>query len=100
MSTAEISDTLNETESGFFTPKENITGNMILVAPNTKKFQKRLNSIELKYKKNIVSKSQHFSNPNLIVFLVYEGPLPLFHEVVVDLNSLTEVENFRYMIVN
>ncbi|MFO8019751.1 MAG: hypothetical protein R6U96_14095 [Promethearchaeia archaeon] len=100
MSSAEISDTLNETKSGLFIPKENITGNMVLVAPNTKKFQKRLNSIELKYKKNIVSKSQHFSNPNLIIFLVYEGPLPLFHEVVVEINSLTEIGNFRYMIIN
>lgn len=99
MSSSDISDTLNETDIGFFAPKENITGNMILVAPNTKKFQKRLNNIELRYKKNIVSKSQHYSNSNLIIFLIYEGDLPKFHEIVVDINSLTEVKNFRYMIV-
>ncbi|KKK45108.1 hypothetical protein LCGC14_2460940, partial [marine sediment metagenome] len=79
---------------------KSIVGNMIIVAPNKQGLQKKINRIESKYKDQIISKNLNFINQNLIVFLVFEGKLQDFQKFVVEINSIKEIKNFRYLIVN
>ena len=99
MSTEDISATLNE--SNDFTPiSRNIIGNMIIITPNDFNVQKKLNRIENIYKDKIVSKNQNFVNPYFITFMIYDGNLQDFQKLVVEINSIEEIKNFRYLIIN
>jgi metal-responsive CopG/Arc/MetJ family transcriptional regulator len=99
MSTDDISSTLDEFND--FTPlTKNIIGNMIIVAPNDFNVQKKLNRIESEYNEQIVSKNQNFLNQNFITFMIYEGNLQDFQKLVVEINSIEEIRNFRYLIIN
>ncbi|MBY9007759.1 MAG: hypothetical protein KGD63_13525 [Candidatus Lokiarchaeota archaeon] len=77
-----------------------IIGNMIIVIPNDYNIQKKINKIESVFNKQIVSKNQHFHQNGLTIFMVYEGYLEDFHKLVVEINSINEIKNFRYLIVN
>ena len=99
MSTEDISSTL-DTFSDFTPIAKNIIGNMIIVAPNESKVQKKLNRIESEYKEQIVSKNINFVNQNFITFMIYDGNLQDFQKLVVEINSIEEIRNFRYLIIN
>ncbi|MFX0001707.1 MAG: CopG family ribbon-helix-helix protein [Candidatus Hodarchaeota archaeon] len=99
MSTEEISASL-DSSSDLIPLTKNIIGNMIIVAPNDYNVQKKLNRIESEYKDQIVSKNQNFINPNFITFMVFDGSLHDFQKLVVEINSIEEIKNFRYLIVN
>lgn len=79
---------------------KNIVGNMIIVAPNDYYIQKKLNRIESEYKDQIISKNQNFINQNFINFIVFEGKVEDFQKLVVKINSIEEIKNFRYLIIN
>jgi len=99
MSTMDTSSVENTSEFGYI--NKNIIGNMIIVAPININVQKKLNKIEQSYKDQIVSKSQHFySVNNFTLFMVFEGTLIDFQKIVVEINSIKEIRNFRYLIVN
>ncbi|MFX1394095.1 MAG: hypothetical protein ACFFAH_11020 [Promethearchaeota archaeon] len=87
----------------FFTPvTKNIIGNMIIVTPNDTNILKKLNKIEKNYSNQIVSKNQQFytNNPHMTIFMVFEGSLQEFHRIVVEINSIKDIKNFRYLIIN
>ena len=79
---------------------KSIIGNIILVTPNDPNIQKKINRIESDYKDEIVSKSQNFVSHSYIIFIIFEGKLQNFQKLVVELNSIEEIINFRYLIVN
>ena len=86
-----------------FTPvSKKIIGNMIIVAPNDTNILKKLNKIENNYSNQIVSKNQQFypNNPHMTIFMVFEGSLQEFHRIVVEINSIKDIKNFRYLIIN
>jgi len=99
MSTEDISSTL-DTYSELIPITKNIIGNMIIVASNDYNVQKKLTRIESNYKEQIVSKNQNFVNQHSITFIVYEGSLQDFQKLVVEINSIEEIKNFRYLIIN
>jgi len=99
MSTEDVSATLDGS-SEYIPLTKNINGNMIIVAPNEFNVQKKLNRIESDYKDQIVSKNQNFVNKNSIIFMVFDGSLQDFQKLVVEINSIEEIKNFRYLIVN
>lgn len=99
MSTEEISAGL-DASSDFIPVAKNIIGNMIIVAPNEYNVQKKLNRIESEYKDQIVSKNLNFVNPHFITFMVFDGTLQDFQKLVVKINSIEEIKNFRYLIIN
>ena len=99
MSTEEISASLDGS-SELIPLTKNIIGNMIIVAPNDYNIQKKLNRIESEYKDQIVSKNQNFVNPHFISFMVFDGSLHDFQKLVVEINSIEEIKNFRYLIIN
>ncbi len=99
MSTEDISSSL-DSSSELLPITKNIIGNMIIVAPNDHYVQKKLNRIENEYKEEIVSKNQNFVNNNFITFMVYDGTLQGFQRLVVEINSIEEIKNFRYLIIN
>jgi len=97
MQSPELSAITDSSGEVFAIEKQNIIGNMIIVIPNDFTLLKKLNKIELKYKDQIVSKNQHFSK-NIQIFMIFEGALEDFHKIVVEVNSIKEVKNFRYLI--
>ena len=99
MSTEEISAGL-DSSSDFIPISKNIIGNMIIVAPNEYNVHKKLNRIESEYKEQIVSKNVNFVNQNSIIFMIFEGPVQDFQKLVVEINSIKEIKNFRYLIIN
>ena len=98
MSTMDISSM--ELSSELAPIPKRIIGNMILIAPNDNLIQKKLNRIESDYKEQIVSKNVNFVNQNSIIFMIFEGPVQDFQKLVVEINSIEEIKNFRYLIVN
>ncbi len=98
MSTIDISSMDLASELGPI-PKK-IVGNMILIAPNDYLIQKKLNRIESEYKEQIISKNVNFVNQNSIIFMIFEGQVQDFQKLVVEINSIKEIKNFRYLIVN
>jgi len=98
MSTIDVSSMDLASELGPI-PKK-IVGNIILIAPNDYLIQKKLNRIESEYKEQIVSKNVYFSNQNSIIFMIFEGQVQDFQKLVVEINSIEEIKNFRYLIVN
>ena len=91
---------IDDTSSDLIPITKSIIGNMIIVASNDFYIQKKLNRIESEYKSQIISKNQNFVNNNFIVFMVFEGPLQDFQKLVVEINSIEEIKNFRYLIIN
>ena len=77
-----------------------IVGNMIIIAPNDYLIQKKLNRIENEYKEQIVSRNINFVNQNAIISMIFEGSIQDFQKLVVEINSIEEIKNFRYLIVN
>ncbi len=77
-----------------------IVGNMIIVTPHDPNIQRKLNKIESRYNEQIVNKNQHFQGENLIIFMIFEGTVQDFQNIVVDVNGIKEIKNFRYLIIN
>jgi len=77
-----------------------IVGNMIIVAPHHPNIQRKLNKIESRYNEQIINKNQHFQGENLIIFMIFEGTVQDFQKIVVDVNGIKELKNFRYLIIN
>lgn len=101
MTVEELSDVGATSIGSDFTPTmKPVIGNMIIVAPNDATILKKINKIEDDYKEEIVSKNQSFYPKSLSIFMVFEGPLEKFQNIVVDFNSIKEIKNFRYLIVN
>jgi len=87
--------------SGDFAPVEkNVIGNLIVIAPHDPIVQRKLNKIENKYMEQIVNKNQHFHGENLIISLIFDGNISDLQNIVVDINGIKEILNFRYLIVN
>ena len=80
--------------------EKSIIGNLIVVAPHDPIVQRKLNKIENKYMKQIVNKNQHFQGENLIMSIIFDGSISDFQNIVVDINGIKEIKNFRYLIVN
>lgn len=77
-----------------------IVGSLIIVAPHDPHIQRKLNKIENKYKDQVVNKNQHFQGENLIIFMIFEGEIQDFQNIVVEINGIKEIKNFRYLIIN
>ncbi|MFX1257129.1 MAG: hypothetical protein ACFFAN_04690 [Promethearchaeota archaeon] len=101
MSTIDASESSGiETSYGILPVSKKIIGNMIVIAPNDFTILKKLNKIESNYKEQIVSKNQHFYKKNLFsIFIVFEGSLQEYQNIVVEINSIKEIKNFRYLII-
>ena len=99
MATTEYADTGIDSGFEYMPIQKNIVGNMMIVAPQDAAILKKLNKIENDYKDCIVSKNQHYSTHSLSIFMVYEGSLQDFQKIVVDINGIKEIVNFRYLIV-
>ncbi len=80
--------------------EKNIIGNLIIIVPHDPIIQRKLNKIENKYMKQIVNKNQHFQGENLIMSIIFDGNIADFQNIVVDINGIKEIKNFRYLIVN
>jgi metal-responsive CopG/Arc/MetJ family transcriptional regulator len=100
MSSEEIANLENVNDIDYTTITKKIIGNMMFVLPNDIESQKKVMKIETEYKDQIISKNQHFSDGNLIVFIIFEGLVQDFRKIVVDVNSINNLKNFRYLIVN
>jgi metal-responsive CopG/Arc/MetJ family transcriptional regulator len=77
-----------------------IVGNLIIVAPHDPAVQRKLNKIENRYKEQVVNKNQYFQGDNLISFMIFEGEIQEFQSIVVEINGIKELKNFRYLIIN
>ena len=77
-----------------------ITGNLIIVIPRDPLIQKKLNKVEVEYKEFIISKNQHFQGENVIIFMIIEANIEVLQRIVVEINGIEEISNFRYMIIN
>jgi len=80
--------------------EKNIIGNLIIIVPHDPIIQRKLNKIENKYMKQIVNKNQHFQGENLIMSIIFDGNVADFQNIVVDINGIKEIRNFRYLIIN
>ncbi len=80
--------------------EKGIIGNLIVIAPHDPIIQRKLNKIENKYMEQIVNKNQHFQGENLIMSIIFDGKVSDFRNIVVDINGIKEIKNFRYLIVN
>ncbi len=98
MSDIEVSsfDSFGDVESN----EKSIIGNLIVIVPHDPIVQRKLNKIENKYMKQIVNKNQHFQGENLIMSIIFDGNISDFQNIVVDINGIKEIKNFRYLIVN
>lgn len=102
MSSPEISS-MDTTFGDLFPQKtKRIIGNMIIVAPNDAVILKKLNKVENNYKEQIISKNTvvYTINQHLSFFMVFEGSLGDFRKIVVEINGIKEIKNFRYLIIN
>ncbi len=98
MSDIEVSNL--ETFGDLGTIAKRIVGNLIIVAPHDPTVQRKLNKVENRYKEQIVNKNQYFQGENLIIFMIFEGEIQEFQSIVVEINGVKELKNFRYLIVN
>ena len=80
--------------------EKSIIGNLIVIAPHDPIVQRKLNKIENKYMEQIINKNQHFQGENLIMSIIFDGNISDFQNIVVDINGIKEIKNFRYLIVN
>ena len=99
MSTMDVSS-YEDSTNDLFPISKTIIGNIVIVAPNDFSIQKKLNRIECEYKDQIVSKNNNFLNKIFIINMVFDGKLKDFHKLVVEINRIEEIKNFRYLIVN
>ncbi|MHA1804368.1 MAG: CopG family ribbon-helix-helix protein [Promethearchaeota archaeon] len=100
MSTMENTNSLSEGYGELVSVTKRITGNMMMVVDNDINVHKKLNKIELEFKDQIVSKTQNFSSKENLIFMTFEGTVQDFRKLVVEINSINELKNFRYLIVN
>mgnify|MGYP005848087817 FL=1 len=78
-----------------------ITGNlMVTFKLNNTKIEKRINKIEVQYRKLIKVKNNNYSPPNVTYNYVLEGSTFEFHSFVSNLNSIEEIDNVRYNILD
>jgi len=98
MSTVEAAELDSEMEATSVAKK--INGNLMLVIPNDYSVLKKINKIETIFKEHIVSRNQHYMQDNLTIFMVFEGYIEDFHKLVVEINSINDLKNFRYLIIN
>ena len=98
MSDIEVSSV--ESIGDFASIEKNVIGNLIIIMPHDPIVQRKLNKIENKYMEQIVNKNQHFQGENLIMSIIFEGKVSDFQNIVVDINGIKEIKNFRYLIVN
>lgn len=80
--------------------EKSIIGNLIIIMPHDPIVQRKLNKIENRYMEQIVNKNQHFQGENLIMSIIFDGNVADFQNIVVDINGIKEIKNFRYLIVN
>jgi len=80
--------------------EKSIIGNLIVIVPHDPVIQRKMNKIENKYMKQIDNKNQHFQGENLIMSIIFDGNISDFQNIVVDINGIKEIKNFRYLIVN
>ena len=100
MSTMDASGITSDSSTMAFPITKNIIGNMVVVIPNDMSLLKKINRIENEYVSQIVSKNQHFYKEGNIITFIFEGLLEDFQKIVVEINSIKEVKNFRYLILN
>ena len=103
MSTIDTSttiDTYSDSYSELVSKSKSIIGNMIIVAPNDGNVLKKINRIENIYKDQIVSKNQNFIDQKTIIYMMFDGELSDFQKIVVEINSIEGIKNFRYLIAN
>ena len=100
MSTMDATDSISDASSIVMPTTKEIVGNMVIVLPNDASILKKINKIENQFKSQIVSKNQHFSRNDHIIFIVFEGLLQDFQSIVIEINSIKELKNFRYLILN
>lgn len=98
MSTMEISNIENISNLGALS--KTILGNMVIVVAHESNVIKKLNKIEIEFNDLIVSKHQHFQGKNLVIFMLVEANVEDFQKIVVEINGIEEIKNFRYAIVN
>lgn len=98
MSTVEEAEFDSEVEATSVAKK--INGNLMFVIPNNYSVLKKINKIETIFKEHIVSRNQHYMQDNLTIFMVFEGYIEDFHKLVVEINSINDLKNFRYLIIN
>ena len=80
--------------------EKSIIGNLIIIMPHDPIVQRKLNKIENRYMEQIVNKNQHFQGENLIMSIIFDGNVADFQNIVVDINGIKEIKNFRYLIIN
>jgi hypothetical protein len=79
----------------------NITGNlMVTFKLSNTKIDKRINKLEYQFRKLIKIKNNNYSPPNVTYTYVLEGSTFEFHSFVSNLNSIEEIDNLRYNIVD
>jgi metal-responsive CopG/Arc/MetJ family transcriptional regulator len=78
-----------------------ITGNlMVTFKINNSKIEKRINKIEYQYRKLIKIRNNSYSPPNVTYNYVLEGSTFEFHSFVSNVNSIEEIDNVRYNILD
>lgn len=100
MSSSELTEYVDSPDTLLRSEKDIITGNMTIILPNDPGLLRKVNKIEVEYQNQIISKSQHFAGEDIMLFVVVEATLQDFQEIVVEINSIKEIKNFRYMILN
>ncbi|MFX0059294.1 MAG: CopG family ribbon-helix-helix protein [Candidatus Heimdallarchaeota archaeon] len=98
MSTMDISNI--ESFSNLKPISKKILGNMVIVTAHEPNTLKKLNKIEMDFNDYIVSKHQHFQGDNLVIFMLVEANVEDFQKIVVEINGIEDIKNFRYAIVN
>ena len=99
MKSEEVTEEFPSSSNVVFPIRKQVTGNLIIVIPQDPGVQRKLNKIESEFRNQIMSKNQHFTGENISIFIVFEGDLQEFHEFVVEINGISELENFRYLII-
>jgi len=100
MSTIDATDSLSDASSIVMPRTSEVMGSMVIVLPNDPSILKKINKVENQFKSQIVNKNQLFARNDHIIFMVFEGLLQDFQSIVVEINSIKEVKNFRYLILN
>ncbi|MFX1275083.1 MAG: CopG family ribbon-helix-helix protein [Promethearchaeota archaeon] len=100
MSTMDASEVSSASSTMAFPITKNVTGSMVVVIPNDTTILKKVNRIENDYVSQIVNKHQYFCKEGNIISFIFEGLLEDFQKIVVEINSIKEVKNFRYLILN
>ncbi len=78
-----------------------ITGNlMVTFKLSNTKIEKRINKLEFQFRKLIKIKNNNYLPPNVTYNYVLEGNTFEFHSFVSNLNSIEEIDNLRYNIVD